>query len=132
MKDYRAEDIKDSIVAEFVGNNSEESPDTLLKSVEGTDFMLSLEDLKESMEKFAEEIQSAVNVPKEIPKQMPKEKVTVSVRIDKDIKEQFERVCHSIGLNISDAINIFVRKVVSEQAIPFEVKLKKESGGEAL
>ena len=55
---------------------------------------------------------------------MAKEKVTVSVRIDKDVKEQLERVCHSIGLNISDAINIFARKVVSEQAIPFEVKLK--------
>ena len=27
-------------------------------------------------------------------------------------------------INVSDAINIFARKVVSEQAIPFEVKLK--------
>ena len=56
---------------------------------------------------------------------MAKEKVTVSVRIDKDVKEQFEQMCKSIGLNISDAINIFARKVVSEQAIPFEVKLGK-------
>lgn len=55
---------------------------------------------------------------------MSKEKVTVSVRIEKDVKEQFEKVCHSIGLNISDAINIFARKVVAEEAIPFEVKLK--------
>ena len=56
---------------------------------------------------------------------MAKEKVTVSVRIDKDVKEQFEQMCKSIGLSISDAINIFVRKVVSEEAIPFEVKLGK-------
>ena len=55
---------------------------------------------------------------------MAKEKVTVSVRIDKEVKEQFEQMCKSMGLNISDAINIFARKVVSEQAIPFEVKLK--------
>lgn len=54
------------------------------------------------------------------------EKVTVSVRIDRDVKEQFEKVCHSIGLNISDAINIFARKVVTEQAIPFDVKLKRD------
>lgn len=57
---------------------------------------------------------------------MTKEKVTVSVRIDREVKEQFERVCHSIGLNISDAINIFARKVVSEEAIPFEVKLERD------
>ena len=55
---------------------------------------------------------------------MNKEKVTISVRIDKDVKEQFAKVCKAMGLNISDAINIFARKVVSEQAIPFEVKLK--------
>lgn len=57
---------------------------------------------------------------------MTKEKVTISVRIDKDVKEQFERICKSMGLNVSDAINIFVRKVVSEEAIPFEVKIKTD------
>lgn len=56
---------------------------------------------------------------------MAKEKVTISVRIDKDVKEQFEVICKSIGLNVSDAISVFARKVVSEEAIPFEVKLKK-------
>ena len=56
---------------------------------------------------------------------MTREKVTVSVRIDKDVKEQFEQMCKSMGLNISDAINIFVRKVVAEEAIPFDVKLKR-------
>ena len=56
---------------------------------------------------------------------MNKEKVPISVRVDKDVKEQFEQMCKSMGLNISDAINIFARKVVSEQAIPFEVKLGK-------
>ena len=56
---------------------------------------------------------------------MAKEKVTISVRIDKEVKEQFEKTCKSMGLNVSDAINIFVRKVVSEEGIPFEVKLEK-------
>ena len=51
------------------------------------------------------------------------EKDIISVRIDKNVKEQFEMVCKSMGLNISDAINIFARKVVSEQGIPFDVKL---------
>ena len=56
---------------------------------------------------------------------MDKEKVTISVRVDKEVKEQFEQICKSMGLNISDAINIFVRKVVSEEGIPFQVKLTK-------
>ena len=58
---------------------------------------------------------------------MSNEKVTVSARIDKDVKEQFERVCESMGLKVTDAINIFVREVVREQAIPFDVKLKSET-----
>ena len=56
---------------------------------------------------------------------MDNEKVTISARMDKEVKEQFEKVCKSIGINVSDAINIFARKVISEQAIPFQVKLKK-------
>lgn len=55
---------------------------------------------------------------------MSKEKVIISARIDKDVKEQFESVCESMGMKVTDAINIFVREVVREQGIPFEVKLK--------
>jgi len=50
------------------------------------------------------------------------EKVTISVRIDKDVKEKFEQICKAIGLNSSDAINIFVRKVIIENGIPFPVR----------
>ena len=50
------------------------------------------------------------------------EKAIVSVRIDKDVKKQFEQICKAIGLNASDAINIFVRKVIKEKGIPFPVK----------
>ena len=50
------------------------------------------------------------------------EKAIVSVRIDKDVKKQFEQICKAIGLNASDAINIFVRKVIKEKGISFPVK----------
>ena len=53
---------------------------------------------------------------------MNREKITIGVRMDKDVKEQFEMLCKSMGLNISDAINIFARKVISEKSIPFRVK----------
>lgn len=55
---------------------------------------------------------------------MAKKKTTISARIDEDVKKQFESTCEAMGLSISDALNIFARKVISEGAIPFEVKLK--------
>lgn len=46
---------------------------------------------------------------------------TVSVRMDSTLKSQFERFCSDVGMNISTAITMFVKKVVNEQKIPFEV-----------
>ena len=53
---------------------------------------------------------------------MPKETKTISVRIDKDVINQFEAICKTIGLTTSDAVNIFVRKVIIEKGIPFPCK----------
>ena len=57
---------------------------------------------------------------------MSKEKITISVRIDKEVKEKFEAICKAIGFNTSDAINVFVRKVINENGIPFPVRMNKE------
>lgn len=57
---------------------------------------------------------------------MPKEKITISVRIDKEVKEKFEAICKAIGLNTSDAFNVFVRKVISENGMPFPVRMNKD------
>lgn len=46
---------------------------------------------------------------------------TICVRIDADLKKDFEIFCNSIGVNMSTAINMFVKKTVSEQRIPFEL-----------
>ena len=55
---------------------------------------------------------------------MNKKLATISARVDKDVKKQFETTCESMGLSVSAALNIFVRKVINEQAIPFDVTLK--------
>ena len=47
------------------------------------------------------------------------EKVTISVRIDKDVKEQFEQICKAIGLNSSYAINIKPNEFAMMQGQPF-------------
>ena len=48
--------------------------------------------------------------------------VTMSVRMDAEIKRQFEDFCEEVGLTPTAAVNIFVRTVLREGRIPFEIK----------
>lgn len=48
---------------------------------------------------------------------------TINVRMDEDLKKQFENFCNETGLNISTAINMFVRTVVREKEIPFKITI---------
>lgn len=46
---------------------------------------------------------------------------TLSVRLDSTDKQCFEEFCKSAGLNVSVAINMFVKAVIKEQRIPFTI-----------
>ena len=46
----------------------------------------------------------------------------LSVRINSEDKSRFEEFCNQTGLNISTCINMFVKAVLREQRLPFEVK----------
>lgn len=46
---------------------------------------------------------------------------TFSVRMDENLKNQFEYLCDMFGMNMSTAINVFARAVVRERRIPFEI-----------
>lgn len=48
--------------------------------------------------------------------------VNLNIRLDKNLKNDFSRVCDSMGMSMSTAFNIFAKAVVSEEAIPFKVK----------
>jgi len=48
---------------------------------------------------------------------------TLNVRIEEDVKKDFEAFCHQVGMNVSVAVNLFVKTVVREQRLPFEVAL---------
>lgn len=48
--------------------------------------------------------------------------ITMSVRMDAEIKRQFEDFCEEVGLTPTAAVNIFVRTVLREGRIPFEIK----------
>lgn len=47
---------------------------------------------------------------------------TLSVRLDSEDKKRFEEFCSQTGMNVSVAINIFVKTVLRENKLPFEVK----------
>lgn len=45
----------------------------------------------------------------------------LSIRIDEDLKQEFDLLCENIGMSMTTAICIFAKKAVSEQRIPFDV-----------
>lgn len=45
----------------------------------------------------------------------------VSFRIDRDVKQNAERVLNDMGLTMSAAITVFLKKVGREHRIPFEI-----------
>ena len=48
---------------------------------------------------------------------------TVNIRMDEEIKREFDRVCNELGINMSIAINILAKKIIREERIPFEVSV---------
>ncbi len=47
--------------------------------------------------------------------------VQVSFRVDDDIKKKAERTFNDIGVSMSTVINIYLKAVVRENRIPFEL-----------
>ena len=45
----------------------------------------------------------------------------VNIRMDSDLKRQFENFCADMGMTMTTAFNIFAKKAVREYRIPFEI-----------
>lgn len=45
----------------------------------------------------------------------------VSIRMDKDLKNQFDAFCFDIGMNMTTAFCVFAKTAVREKRIPFEI-----------
>lgn len=50
------------------------------------------------------------------------EQSIISIRVDSNDKKGFETFCNNTGMNVSTAINMFIKAVLREQKLPFEVK----------
>lgn len=46
---------------------------------------------------------------------------TFSVRMDENLKKQFDILCADFGMNATTAFNIFAKAVVREKRIPFDI-----------
>jgi len=44
-----------------------------------------------------------------------------TIRLEAEKKEEFAKMCDSMGLSVSGAINLFVTKVIQCRRIPFEI-----------
>ena len=49
---------------------------------------------------------------------------SINIRMDENLKREFDSFCGEIGLNMSTAFNIFAKAVVRHQRIPFDLALK--------
>ena len=47
---------------------------------------------------------------------------TVTVRLDSEIKSQFDALCEQFGMSANTAFNIFVKAVIRSRSIPFTIK----------
>lgn len=47
----------------------------------------------------------------------------LNIRTDKEVKAAAEKIFEELGLNMTTAVNIFLRQTIRENGIPFELKL---------
>lgn len=48
---------------------------------------------------------------------------TISVRMDDDLKKDFDHICNELGLSMTAAVTMLAKKMTREKRLPFEVSL---------
>ena len=49
----------------------------------------------------------------------------VTIRVDRELKERAEALFSRLEMNMSTALNVFLRKAVDEQGIPFSISVPR-------
>lgn len=47
---------------------------------------------------------------------------TLNMRVDPSVKEEAERVYAQFGMNLTDAVNVFLHKSIMEGGLPFDLR----------
>ena len=50
-------------------------------------------------------------------------KTSMSIRLDSEVKDQAQQVFNSLGMDMTTAINIFLRQAIQYRGLPFDVRL---------
>lgn len=50
------------------------------------------------------------------------ETVSINIRVDKDTKRDVEKLFENLGLNMSSAVNIFLKQCLNSNGIPFSIQ----------
>ena len=48
---------------------------------------------------------------------------TVSIRMDNELKDNFDHICTELGMSMSTAVTMLAKKMTREKRIPFEVSM---------
>ena len=51
------------------------------------------------------------------------QQANISIRVDKDVKDRFCNLCDAFGLSTTTAFNLFMKAVIREKKIPFEISV---------
>jgi len=51
---------------------------------------------------------------------------TFSVRMDSEVKKQFDDFCSQVGMNTTVAFNMFARAVLRERRLPFDITVEAD------
>ncbi len=50
----------------------------------------------------------------------------INIRIDEDLKKQFDAFCSDIGMSMTTAFCVFAKTAVRERRIPFEISAESD------
>lgn len=50
---------------------------------------------------------------------------TLNIRIEPELKKEVETTLNDLGMNIADAVTVFLKQVVMTESIPFAIKKPK-------
>ena len=56
----------------------------------------------------------------------------INIRVNDEVKKEAESIFKSLGLNMSVAMNLFLKKCINEKGIPFDLKIPNKETIEAM
>ena len=56
----------------------------------------------------------------------------INIRVNDEVKKEAESIFKSLGLNMSVAMNLFLKKCINENGMPFDLKIPNKETIEAM